>query len=116
MTQVSNKFVIRCWNEPVVRYLREEEYARPELPAHLRPILEQLAMGVTDATASRNLHISARTFSRRVAEVLTFLGVATRFQGGMAAVRLDLSVPALPYEPIEVCDFRLISSYSASST
>jgi hypothetical protein len=58
------------------------------LPAHLCPVLEQLLLGVPDATASRRLNMSPRTFSRRVAELLDLLGVATRFQGGVVAAQL----------------------------
>ncbi|MFB9524073.1 BTAD domain-containing putative transcriptional regulator [Streptomyces cremeus] len=58
-------------------------YDRP--PIHLEPILEQLLIGATDITASRRLGLSSRTFSRRVSELLDYLGVATRFQAGAAA-------------------------------
>src|SRR5215472_9249424 len=50
--------------------------------ADLVPVLYQLLSGVVDATACRHLNMSPRTFSRRVADVLDELGVATRFQGG----------------------------------
>jgi DNA-binding NarL/FixJ family response regulator len=62
--------------------------AGQRLPAHLCPVLEQLLLGVPDATASRRLNMSPRTFSRRVAELLELLGVATRFQGGVLAAQL----------------------------
>jgi hypothetical protein len=52
------------------------------VPAELVPVLYQLLSGVVDATACRQLNMSPRTFSRRVADVLEQLGVATRFQGG----------------------------------
>jgi DNA-binding NarL/FixJ family response regulator len=58
------------------------------VPDHLAPVLEQLMRGHTDVTASRRLNISPRTFSRRVAELLDYLGVQTRFQGGMEVARL----------------------------
>ncbi|MDJ1134572.1 hypothetical protein NMN56_021930, partial [Streptomyces iconiensis] len=61
----------------------DERTARP--PAHLEPILEQLLCGATDLTASRRLGLSPRTFSRRVSELLEYLGVATRFQAGAEA-------------------------------
>jgi hypothetical protein len=47
------------------------------------PILDALMRGQTDAAASRRLNMSPRTFSRRVAELLDYLGVETRFQGGV---------------------------------
>ncbi|MDH2428494.1 hypothetical protein [Sphaerisporangium sp. TRM90804] len=65
------------------------------LPAYLLPVLEELAMGTPDATACRNLHMSARTFSRRVAALLDALGAKTRFQGGMAVVHRGI----LPADP-----------------
>jgi hypothetical protein len=51
-------------------------------PDHLRPVLEQLLIGATDTVASRRLRMSPRTYSRRVAELLEYLGVSSRFQGG----------------------------------
>ncbi|MEZ0075277.1 hypothetical protein [Planotetraspora sp. GP83] len=56
-------------------------------PPRLRPILEELLSGVPDTTASRRLNMSARTYSRRVAELLDYLGVDTRFQAGVEIVR-----------------------------
>jgi hypothetical protein len=56
-------------------------YAPP--PGCLQPILEELVNGDTDITTSRRLSMSPRTYSRRVAELLSYLGVRTRFQGGM---------------------------------
>lgn len=52
-------------------------------PPHLLVILEELLTGDTDVTMSRRLNMSPRTFSRRVAELLDYLGVNTRFQAGM---------------------------------
>jgi hypothetical protein len=56
-------------------------YAPP--PAAMLPILEELLSGDTDVTVSRRLNMSPRTYSRRVAELLDYLGVNTRFQAGM---------------------------------
>jgi DNA-binding CsgD family transcriptional regulator len=56
-------------------------------PEGYRDVLEQLRLGVTDQTASRQLNISPRTFSRRVADLLDYLGVKTRFQAGVEAAR-----------------------------
>jgi hypothetical protein len=52
-------------------------------PGHLLDVLEELLSGDTDVTISRRLNISPRTFSRRVAELLEYLGVDNRFQAGM---------------------------------
>src|SRR5438876_12388225 len=56
-------------------------YAPP--PTQMLSILEELLSGDTDVTVSRRLNMSPRTFSRRVAELLDYLGVNTRFQAGM---------------------------------
>lgn len=69
-------------------------YAPP--PAAMLPILEELLSGDTDVTVSRRLNISPRTFSRRVADLLDYLGVNTRFQAGME-VALHGWVPLRSY-------------------
>ncbi|SPT51723.1 Uncharacterised protein [Actinomadura madurae] len=63
------------------------ELLAPDAPRHLLPIVEALLSGQTDEAASKRLGISPRTFSRRVAELLDHLNVATRFQGGVELVR-----------------------------
>lgn len=60
---------------------------RGRVPEHLAPVLAQLLTGVPDITASRKLNMSPRTFSRRVAELLEYIGVESRFQAGVEAVR-----------------------------
>ncbi|HEY2575438.1 MAG TPA: hypothetical protein VGI74_03940 [Streptosporangiaceae bacterium] len=67
-------------------------------PGHLLVILEELLTGDTDVTMSRRLNMSPRTFSRRVAELLDYLGVNTRFQAGMQ-VALHGWVPLGAYAP-----------------
>ncbi len=59
----------------------------PLIPDYLRPVLGQLLSGATDKAASHRLNMSARTFSRRVAELLDVLGVQTRFQAGFEIAR-----------------------------
>lgn len=71
-------------------------YAPP--PVHLLLILEELLTGDTDVTVSRRLSMSPRTYSRRVAELLDYLGVNTRFQAGME-VALRGWVPLCTYTP-----------------
>ncbi|MFW6722123.1 hypothetical protein ACHZ98_18570 [Streptomyces sp. MAR4 CNY-716] len=56
-------------------------------PPHLVPVLAELSRGTPDTVACRNLHLSPRTYSRRVAELLECLGAESRFQGGAQAVR-----------------------------
>jgi|SRR6185437_4243666 hypothetical protein len=59
------------------------------VPRQYHGILEQLLMGATDITASRNLNVSPRTFSRRVAELQDYLQVETRFQCGVQVAFLN---------------------------
>ncbi len=58
--------------------------ARPDLR---RFILQQLAAGAKDEQIARVLGISLRTVRRRVASLLIELGVDSRFQAGVEAVR-----------------------------
>lgn len=53
-----------------------------------RWILSLLASGATDDAIGRLMGFSARTAHRRVRELIARLGVETRFQAGMQAVRL----------------------------
>lgn len=52
-----------------------------------RLLLAELADGVKDEAIARNLDLSLRTVRRRVAALMTELGVDTRFQAGVEAVR-----------------------------
>lgn len=58
--------------------------ARPDLR---RFLLEQMVAGATDELIARTLGISLRTVRRRVAAMMEDLGVDTRFQLGVEAVR-----------------------------
>jgi DNA-binding CsgD family transcriptional regulator len=50
-------------------------------------LLEQLMAGATDEVIARQLGIGLRTVRRRIAALMTELGVDTRFQAGVEAVR-----------------------------
>jgi hypothetical protein len=50
-------------------------------------LLEQLMAGATDEVIARKLGIGLRTVRRRVAALMTDLGVDTRFQAGVEAAR-----------------------------
>lgn len=52
-----------------------------------RLLLDQLAGGVKDEQIARAMGLSLRTVRRRVAEILQQLGVESRFQAGVEAVR-----------------------------
>lgn len=62
----------------------ESGEARPELRQFL---LEQLMAGATDEVIARKLGLGLRTVRRRVAALMTELGVDTRFQAGVEAAR-----------------------------
>ncbi|MGH3737142.1 MAG: helix-turn-helix transcriptional regulator [Micromonosporaceae bacterium] len=64
-----------------------EESPAGEPTEEERRILALLASGATDETIARLLEFSPRTAHRRVRELTAKLGVATRFQAGVAAVR-----------------------------
>jgi hypothetical protein len=65
---------------------RAQEMLPPDIPGYLVPIVEALLSGQTDEAVCRRLGLSSRTFSRRVAELLEYLSVITRFQGGAELV------------------------------
>lgn len=52
-----------------------------------RAVLTLLAAGATDAAIARHLKISLRTAQRRISDIMTALGVGTRFQAGIQAAR-----------------------------
>lgn len=56
-------------------------------PDERRFLLEQLMAGVTDDVIARKLGIGLRTVRRRIAALMSELGVDTRFQAGVEAVR-----------------------------
>ena len=56
-------------------------------PGDLKEVLAQLATGATDRKAQRGANLSARTFSRKVAELMRLLGATSRFQAGAEAAR-----------------------------
>ncbi|MFE7512778.1 hypothetical protein ACFU8I_16410, partial [Streptomyces sp. NPDC057540] len=78
-----------CWAAA-----EEPAYATPpgppprDLPAQLRPVLDALLSGVTDETAAARLGMSARTYSRRVGDLMAALGTTSpRRAGGRRRAR-----------------------------
>lgn len=70
-----------------VRRADKAGIASMSIPEELRPIVKGLSLGKSDVTVSRLLGMSPRTFSRKVAELLSYLGVETRFQAGVELAR-----------------------------
>lgn len=48
-------------------------------------IFRCLASGLTDEVAAREMHISLRTYRRRVADIMRTVGASSRFQAGLLA-------------------------------
>jgi DNA-binding CsgD family transcriptional regulator len=61
-----------------------------QISAEQREILQVLSNGVTDDHAAAQLHMSRRTFARRVASLMDSLGATSRFQVGVQAARRGL--------------------------
>ncbi|NDU72766.1 DNA-binding response regulator [Actinomadura sp. DSM 109109] len=60
----------------------------PDLPpAHLVPVLACMRDGLSDGAAAVRLGLSARTYARRVSELLALLGTTSRFQAAITAQR-----------------------------
>ena len=57
------------------------------VPPRLRSTLALLASGLPDTRAAQRGGLSARTHSRRVAELMQLLGCSSRFAAGVEAVR-----------------------------
>ncbi|MGH8894708.1 MAG: LuxR C-terminal-related transcriptional regulator [Actinomycetes bacterium] len=55
-----------------------------------RQVLEMMMLGTKDETIARQLGLSLRTVRRRIAELMSELGAATRFQAGLEAARRGL--------------------------
>jgi hypothetical protein len=65
-------------------------YNEPDQFELMVAVLEALNRGCKDATAARALGLSLRTYRRRVAEVLSWLDVSSRFAAGVRAAELGL--------------------------
>ena len=66
---------------------------RETLPAHLRDVLDLMVSGVPDDRAADRAGLSARTYSRRVAELMELLGARSRFQAGVEAAHRGWTRP-----------------------
>lgn len=61
-----------------------------EIGETLRATLRMLDLGLKDEVAARQLGVSLRTYRRHIAELMTRLGVRTRFHIGVRAAELGL--------------------------
>ncbi|MFD7843860.1 hypothetical protein ACFV4K_13130 [Nocardia sp. NPDC059764] len=61
-----------------------------DLSPTARTVLNTLNLGLIDETAARRLEMSLRTYRRHIADLMTRLGVRSRFQIGVRAAQLGL--------------------------
>lgn len=61
--------------------------ARDNVAGGGKDLLGVLSAGLTDDRAAERLHVSKRTFARRVADMMHLLNANTRFQAGVQAAR-----------------------------
>ncbi|MFC7974473.1 DNA-binding response regulator [Streptomyces cinereoruber] len=79
-----------CWamaEDPMAYTVPSPSPPPDDLPPQLRPVLDALVAGLTDETAAARLGMSARTYSRRVGELMAALGTTSRFRAGAEAAR-----------------------------
>lgn len=74
----------QLWDRATAVPTLDRGQARPDLR---RLLLAQLADGAKDEQIARTLDVSLRTVRRRIAGLMVELGVDTRFQAGVEAVR-----------------------------
>lgn len=61
-----------------------------EFDALTLAVVDAMSTGLKDEAAARRLSVSLRTYRRYVADIMTRLGVATRFQLGVRAAELGI--------------------------
>jgi Homeodomain-like domain len=84
IVQVLTAWFDQLWDSATAVTTLDRGEARPDLR---RLLLALLAAGAQDEAIARKLGISLRTVRRRIAAVMTELGVDTRFQAGVEAAR-----------------------------
>jgi hypothetical protein len=84
IVQVATMWFDMLWERATAVPTLDRGEARPDLR---RLLLAQLADGAKDEQIARNLDVSLRTVRRRIAALMTDLGVDTRFQAGVEAAR-----------------------------
>ncbi|WP_310525969.1 LuxR C-terminal-related transcriptional regulator [Nocardioides sp.] len=84
IVQVLTAWFDELWDSATAVTTLDRGEARPDLR---RLLLAQLAAGGKDEQIARTLNISLRTVRRRIAALMSDLGVDTRFQAGVEAAR-----------------------------
>jgi DNA-binding NarL/FixJ family response regulator len=65
----------------------------PALNAEQLEVISLLAAGLCDVSIARKLNLGRRTVARRISQIYDVLGVASRFQAGMAVAHFGLVDP-----------------------
>jgi hypothetical protein len=84
LVEMLTRYFDELWNRAIAVPALQHGDTRPDLHDLL---LTQLARGAKDEQIARSLGISLRTVRRRVAALMVELGVDSRFQAGVEAVR-----------------------------
>jgi len=84
LVELAVSYFEALWDRAVAVPALEQGEATPDLNELL---LRQLAQGAKDEQIARTLGVSLRTIRRRIAAIMTELGVDSRFQAGVEAVR-----------------------------
>ena len=87
MVDVATMLFELLWERAVTVPGLEGATVPAERGASRRLLLEEMARGAKDEQIARALGLSLRTVRRRVAELMDELGVGSRFQAGVEAVR-----------------------------
>ncbi|MET8877737.1 TrmB family transcriptional regulator sugar-binding domain-containing protein [Nocardia sp. NPDC004604] len=81
------RYTLTLWNSSA-KILPGPQSDGPVLDDASIAVMTALNTGMTDEAAARTLSVSVRTYRRYIAEVMTRLGVTTRFQLGVRASEL----------------------------
>lgn len=84
-----HQFAVLSWQSGHGLGGRAED-ERVEIDDTDRAVLNALNLGLIDEAAARRLGMSLRTYRRHIADLMTVLGVRSRFQIGVRAARLGL--------------------------
>jgi hypothetical protein len=84
LVELAASYFEALWERAVAVPALDQGKSTPDLNGLL---LRQLAQGAKDEQIARTLGVSLRTVRRRIAAIMTELGVDSRFQAGVEAVR-----------------------------
>ncbi|WP_433606023.1 hypothetical protein [Prescottella agglutinans] len=98
LLRVLHQFAMVLW-ESAPRLSKDFTSPQPEFDRMALTVLHALDVGFKDELAARQLGVSLRTYRRHVADIMTRLGVTTRFQVGARAAELGLLTTSAKRSP-----------------